>query len=55
MRRRSNSARRFEAAAGTMKQIFGRDTLYARSGGSLPIVGVFDRYLGIPSVMLGSG
>ena len=38
-----------------MKQIFGKETVYIRSGGSIPIVGVFDRYLGIPSVMMGFG
>jgi hypothetical protein len=38
-----------------MKQVFGKETVYIRSGGSIPIVGVFDRYLGIPSVMMGFG
>jgi acetylornithine deacetylase/succinyl-diaminopimelate desuccinylase-like protein len=44
-----------EAAAEAMKQIFGKETVYIRSGGSIPIVGVFDRYLGIPSVLMGFG
>ena len=43
------------AAAEAMKQTFGKETVYIRSGGSIPIVGVFDRYLGIPSVMMGFG
>jgi len=43
------------ASAEAMKQVFGKDTVYIRSGGSIPIVGVFDRYLGIPSVMMGFG
>jgi acetylornithine deacetylase/succinyl-diaminopimelate desuccinylase-like protein len=43
------------ASAEAMKQVFGTDTVYVRSGGSIPIVGVFDRYLGIPSVMMGFG
>ena len=43
------------AAADALKQIFGQDTVYIRSGGSIPIVGVFDRHLGIPSVMMGFG
>jgi acetylornithine deacetylase/succinyl-diaminopimelate desuccinylase-like protein len=43
------------ASAEAMKQIFGQETVYIRSGGSIPIVGVFDRYLGIPSVMMGFG
>ncbi len=42
-------------AAEAMKQIFGRDTVYIRSGGSIPIVAAFDRALGIPSVMMGFG
>jgi acetylornithine deacetylase/succinyl-diaminopimelate desuccinylase-like protein len=43
------------ASAEAMKQIFGQETVYIRSGGSIPIVGLFDRYLGIPSVMMGFG
>jgi acetylornithine deacetylase/succinyl-diaminopimelate desuccinylase-like protein len=43
------------AAAEAMSQVFGKETVYIRSGGSIPIVGVFDQYLGIPSVMLGFG
>ena len=43
------------AAAAAMKQIFGKETVYIRSGGSIPIVGVFDENLGIPSVMMGFG
>jgi acetylornithine deacetylase/succinyl-diaminopimelate desuccinylase-like protein len=43
------------AAAEAMKQVFGKETVYIRSGGSIPIVGVFDQYLGIPSVMMGFG
>lgn len=43
------------AAADALKEIFGKNTVYTRSGGSIPIVGVFDRYLGIPSVMMGFG
>ncbi len=47
--------RYIQAAAEVMKEIFGKDTVYTRSGGSIPIVGVFDAYLGIPSVMMGFG
>src|SRR5207244_12726173 len=43
------------ASAEAMIQVFGKETVYIRSGGSIPIVGVFDRYLGIPSVMMGFG
>jgi acetylornithine deacetylase/succinyl-diaminopimelate desuccinylase-like protein len=47
--------RYIHAAAEAMKQIFGKETVYIRSGGSIPIVGVFDKYLGVPSVMMGFG
>ena len=43
------------AAAEALRQTFGKETVYIRSGGSIPIVGVFDQYLGIPSVMMGFG
>jgi len=43
------------ASAEAMKQVFGKETVYIRSGGSIPVVGVFDRYLGVPSVMMGFG
>jgi acetylornithine deacetylase/succinyl-diaminopimelate desuccinylase-like protein len=43
------------ASAEALKEKFGKDTVYIRSGGSIPIVGVFDKYLGIPSVMMGFG
>ena len=44
-----------EKAADAMKEVFGRDTVYIRSGGSIPIVGLFDNHLGIPSVLMGFG
>jgi acetylornithine deacetylase/succinyl-diaminopimelate desuccinylase-like protein len=42
-------------AAAALTEQFGKETVYIRSGGSIPIVGVFDQYLGIPSVMMGFG
>ena len=52
----TNPDNRFiHAAADALKEEFGKETVYIRSGGSIPIVGVFDRYLGIPSVMMGFG
>jgi acetylornithine deacetylase/succinyl-diaminopimelate desuccinylase-like protein len=52
----TNPDNRFiHAGAEALKQTFGKDTVYIRSGGSIPIVGVFDEYLGIPSVMMGFG
>ena len=44
-----------QSAAEAMKQVFDKETVYIRSGGSIPIVGVFDRFLGIPSVLMGFG
>jgi acetylornithine deacetylase/succinyl-diaminopimelate desuccinylase-like protein len=43
------------AAAEAMKQVFGAETVYIRSGGSIPIVAAFEKDLGIPSVMMGFG
>jgi acetylornithine deacetylase/succinyl-diaminopimelate desuccinylase-like protein len=52
----TNPDNRFiHAAAEAMSGVFGKETVYIRSGGSIPIVGVFDEYLGIPSVMIGFG
>jgi acetylornithine deacetylase/succinyl-diaminopimelate desuccinylase-like protein len=42
-------------AADAMTRIFGNETVYIRSGGSIPIVGLFRTHLGIPSVMMGFG
>jgi acetylornithine deacetylase/succinyl-diaminopimelate desuccinylase-like protein len=43
------------AAADAMSEVFAKPTVYIRSGGSIPIVGTFDQYLGIPSVLMGFG
>ena len=43
------------ASAEAMRQVFGTETVYIRSGGSIPIVGSFTEHLGIPSVMMGFG
>ena len=37
------------AAAEAMKQVFGKETVYIRSGGSIPIVGLFDRTSAFPA------
>lgn len=47
--------RYIQAAAEAMKQVFGKETVYIRSGGSIPIVAAFDQNLGMPSVMMGFG
>ncbi|MCS7041887.1 MAG: dipeptidase [Bryobacteraceae bacterium] len=42
-------------AALALEEIFGRKTVFIRSGGSIPIVGLFNACLGIPSVLMGFG
>ena len=44
-----------EAATRALKEVWGKDTVFIRSGGSIPIVGDFKRYLKLPSVMMGFG
>ena len=43
------------AATSAMHDVFGKDTVFIRSGGSIPIVGDFIRELGIPSILMGFG
>jgi acetylornithine deacetylase/succinyl-diaminopimelate desuccinylase-like protein len=43
------------AAVEAMREVFGKDTVYIRSGGSIPIVTQFDKDLKIPSIMMGMG
>ena len=43
------------AASAAMKEVFGKDTVFIRSGGSIPIVADFEKSLKIPSVMMGFG
>ncbi len=38
-----------------LHDVFKKDTVYIRSGGSIPIVGQFKNDLGIPTVMMGMG
>ena len=51
----STESRWIAAAAEAMEQVFRKKTVYIRSGGSIPIVGVFQKSLRIPSVMMGFG
>lgn len=44
-----------KAATSALHEVWGRDTVFIRSGGSIPIVGDFARHLGLPSVMMGFG
>jgi acetylornithine deacetylase/succinyl-diaminopimelate desuccinylase-like protein len=43
------------AAEAAMREVFGKETVFIRSGGSIPIVGDIERHLKIPSVMMGFG
>jgi acetylornithine deacetylase/succinyl-diaminopimelate desuccinylase-like protein len=42
-------------AAKAFSDIFGKPTVFIRSGGSIPIVGDFATHLGIPTVLMGFG
>ncbi len=44
-----------QAATRALHEVWGKDTVFIRSGGSIPIVGDFSRHLGLPSVMMGFG
>jgi acetylornithine deacetylase/succinyl-diaminopimelate desuccinylase-like protein len=44
-----------KAATQAMQQVFAKETVFIRSGGSIPIVGDFERHLKIPTVMMGFG
>ena len=42
-------------AAEAFEEVLGRETVFTRSGGSIPIVGDFSRHLGIPTILMGLG
>jgi acetylornithine deacetylase/succinyl-diaminopimelate desuccinylase-like protein len=44
-----------QAATRALRAVWGKDTVFIRSGGSIPIVGDFSRHLGLPCVMMGFG
>jgi acetylornithine deacetylase/succinyl-diaminopimelate desuccinylase-like protein len=43
------------AATAAMHDVFSKDTVFIRSGGSIPIVGDFIRELGTPTILMGFG
>lgn len=45
----------FEAAAAALRQTFGRDPVYVREGGSIPIIPLFEQTFGAPVLLLGFG
>jgi acetylornithine deacetylase/succinyl-diaminopimelate desuccinylase-like protein len=44
-----------QAATTALDKVWNAETVFIRSGGSIPIVGDFERHLKIPSVMMGFG
>ena len=42
-------------AVEALKEAFGKDTVFMREGGSIPIVGLFDSVLKAPTVLMGMG
>ena len=44
-----------KASTEAMKEVFNKETVYVRGGGSVPIVGDFEKHLKIPTVMMGFG
>jgi acetylornithine deacetylase/succinyl-diaminopimelate desuccinylase-like protein len=44
-----------QAAASALKAVFGREPVFIREGGSIPIAGLFHEILGVPVVMMGFG
>jgi acetylornithine deacetylase/succinyl-diaminopimelate desuccinylase-like protein len=44
-----------DVAARAFGEVFGKQTVFIRSGGSIPIVGDFARHLGIPTILMGFG
>ncbi len=42
-------------AAQAFRDILGKETVFIRSGGSIPIVGDFAKHLGIPTILMGFG
>ncbi|WP_026443167.1 dipeptidase [Pseudacidobacterium ailaaui] len=44
-----------QAATRALKQVWGTEAVFVRSGGSIPVVGDFERHLKVPTVMMGFG
>ncbi len=43
------------AASAALEAVWGKPPVYVRGGGSIPVVGEFERALGIPTVLMGFG
>src|SRR5437016_12872454 len=44
-----------EAAASALREVFGKEPVFIREGGSIPIAALFPDILGVPAVMMGFG
>jgi acetylornithine deacetylase/succinyl-diaminopimelate desuccinylase-like protein len=51
----STESKYIKAAVEAMHDVFKKNTVFIRSGGSIPIVSDFEKELKIPSVMMGMG
>ncbi len=51
----STDNRFVHAATEAMREVWGKETVFVRGGGSIPIVGDFVRELGMPTVLMGFG
>ncbi|HLI77453.1 MAG TPA: dipeptidase [Acidobacteriaceae bacterium] len=51
----STDNRFVRAATEAMAEVFGKETVFVRGGGSIPVVGDFVRELGMPTVLMGFG
>lgn len=43
------------AATDALAEVFGKEPIFMRSGGSIPIVSLFSKVLGVPSILMGFG
>jgi acetylornithine deacetylase/succinyl-diaminopimelate desuccinylase-like protein len=53
--RNEPSGKYFEAARDALKEAFGRDVVVTGEGGSIPVVGDFERILKVPVLLIGFG
>ena len=44
-----------QAAAQAYKRVFGKEPLYMREGGSIPVISLFQKHLGLQTVLMGFG
>lgn len=51
----TTDSKEYRTAAEAIKEVYGKEPLAVRCGGSIPVVSLFERVLGMPTVMLGFG